>query len=422
MFEVLLVALKLGVTSFGGPVAHIGYFRDEYVTRRRWLDERSYADLVALCQLLPGPASSQVGIAVGMTRAGIGGGVAAWLGFTLPSAALLILFGYGVASFEPLVTSGLLRGLKVVAAAVVAFAVYGMAQSLAPDRRRATIAVLAAIGMLFWRTPLAQVLVIAVAGGAGWVLLRDTVRASGAAPRNASAGVFRSVVCLALFLLLLAGLPLARQLTDSAWLGVFDAFYRSGALVFGGGHVVLPLLQAEVVPAGWVSGDRFIAGYGAAQAVPGPLFTFSAYLGTVMAGPHGWLARWPVRPRGDLPALVSAGDRHPAAVGSAALGRALPRRGRGGQRGGRRSAARRAVRPGMDHGDARSGRRGPGPGRVRHAGLVEAAAVAGGAARRGGRRRARRAVASEPGNPVAITVPAANPAGATPPPPASRYS
>ena len=287
VLEVLLVALRLGLTSFGGPVAHIGYFRDEYVTRRRWLDDRSYADLVALCQLLPGPASSQVGIAVGMTRAGIGGGVAAWIGFTLPSAALLILFGYGVANFEPLVTGGLLRGLKVVAAAVVAFAVYGMAQSLAPDRRRATIAVLAAIGMLFWRTPLAQVLVIVVAGGAGWVLLRDTVRASADAPRNASAGVLRSVVCLALFLLLLAGLPLARQLTDSAWLAVCDAFYRSGALVFGGGHVVLPLLQAEVVPAGWVSGDRFIAGYGAAQAVPGPLFTFSAYLGTVMAGPTG---------------------------------------------------------------------------------------------------------------------------------------
>ena len=165
VLEVLLVALKLGVTSFGGPVAHIGYFRDEYVTRRRWLDERSYADLVALCQLLPGPASSQVGIAVGMTRAGIGGGVAAWLGFTLPSAAALILFGYGVATFEQLVTAGWLRGLKVVAVAVVAFAVYGMAQNLAPDRRRATIAALAAIGMLFWRTPLAQVLVIGLAGG-----------------------------------------------------------------------------------------------------------------------------------------------------------------------------------------------------------------------------------------------------------------
>ena len=287
VLEVLLVALKLGVTSFGGPVAHIGYFRDEYVTRRRWLDERSYADLVALCQLLPGPASSQVGIAVGMTRAGIGGGVAAWLGFTLPSAAALILFGYGVASFEQLVTAGWLRGLKVVAAAVVAFAVYGMAQNLAPDRRRATIAALAAIGMLFWRTPLAQVLVIVLAGGAGWLLLRDFGRPPHGSSSNRSGAVLRTVICLTLFLTLLIGLPVVRQLADNAWLEVFDGFYRSGALVFGGGHVVLPLLQAEVVPGGWVTGDQFIAGYGAAQAVPGPLFTFSAYLGTVMAGPTG---------------------------------------------------------------------------------------------------------------------------------------
>ena len=287
VLEVLLVALKLGVTSFGGPVAHIGYFRDEYVTRRRWLDERSYADLVALCQLLPGPASSQVGIAVGMTRAGIGGGVAAWLGFTLPSAAALILFGYGVATFEQLVTAGWLRGLKVVAAAVVAFAVYGMAQNLAPDRRRATIAALAAIGMLFWRTPLAQVLVIVLAGGAGWLLLRDFGRPPHGSSSNRSGAVLRTVICLTLFLTLLIGLPVVRQLADNAWLEVFDGFYRSGALVFGGGHVVLPLLQAEVVPGGWVTGDQFIAGYGAAQAVPGPLFTFSAYLGTVMAGPTG---------------------------------------------------------------------------------------------------------------------------------------
>ena len=287
VLEVLLVALKLGVTSFGGPVAHIGYFRDEYVTRRRWLDERSYADLVALCQLLPGPASSQVGIAVGMTRAGIGGGLAAWLGFTLPSAAALILFGYGVATFEQLVTAGWLRGLKVVAAAVVAFAVYGMAQNLAPDRRRATIAALAAIGMLFWRTPLAQVLVIVLAGGAGWLLLRDFGRPPHGSSSNRSGAVLRTVICLTLFLTLLIGLPVVRQLADNAWLEVFDGFYRSGALVFGGGHVVLPLLQAEVVPGGWVTGDQFIAGYGAAQAVPGPLFTFSAYLGTVMAGPTG---------------------------------------------------------------------------------------------------------------------------------------
>lgn len=292
VLETLLAALKLGLTSFGGPVAHLGYFRDEYVTRRRWLDERSYADLVALCQLLPGPASSQVGIAVGMTRAGIGGGVAAWLGFTLPSAAALILFGYGVAAFEQLVTAGWLRGLQAVAAAVVANALYGMARALAPDRRRASIAVLAAIGMLFWRTPAAQVLVIALAGAAGWLLVREEADPRRDPPRAAAATaapVRRTVICLALFLLLLIGLPVARQLTGNAWLAVFDGFYRSGALVFGGGHVVLPLLQAEVVPPGWVTGDRFIAGYGAAQAVPGPLFTFSAYLGTVMRGaPGGW--------------------------------------------------------------------------------------------------------------------------------------
>lgn len=288
ILEVLLAALKLGVTSFGGPVAHLGYFRAEYVTRRRWLDDRSYADLVALCQLLPGPASSQVGIAVGMKRAGIGGGVAAWLGFTLPSAAALILFGYGVATFEQLTAAGWLRGLKAVAAAVVAYALYGMAHNLAPDRRRATIAALAAIGMLFWRTPLAQVLVIALAGAAGWLLLRDEA-GSPREPLRAGAGtaVRRTVICLALFLILLAGLPVARQFTDDTWLALIDGFYRSGALVFGGGHVVLPLLQAEVEPAGWVTGDQFIAGYGAAQAVPGPLFTFSAYLGTVMAGPAG---------------------------------------------------------------------------------------------------------------------------------------
>ena len=300
--ETLLAALKLGLTSFGGPVAHLGYFRDEYVTRRRWLDERSYADLVALCQMLPGPASSQVGIAVGMTRAGIGGGIAAWLGFTLPSAAALILFGYGVATFEQLLTAGWLRGLKAVAAAVVANALYGMAHALAPDRRRASIAVLAAIGMLFWRTPLAQVLVIALAGAAGWLLLREEAASRPAPPRAvavrtgaataAAAGassVRRTVICLGLFLLLLLGLPVARQLTGDAWLAVFDGYYRSGALVFGGGHVVLPLLQAEVEPPGWVTGDRFIAGYGAAQAVPGPLFTFAAYLGTVTQGaPGGW--------------------------------------------------------------------------------------------------------------------------------------
>ena len=286
-FEVLLVALRLGLTSFGGPVAHIGYFRDEYVTRRRWLDDAAYADLVALCQLLPGPASSQVGIAVGMHRAGLPGGIAAWVGFTAPSAAALILFGTGVSAFDHLIVQGWLRGLKVVAAAVVAFALLGMARSLAPDARRATIAIAAAIAMLLWRTPLAQVLVIVIAAAAGRLLLQGVVPPAGAGSPSARARPSAAVASLALFAILLGGLPLLRQFVTSEPLDVFDAFYRSGSLVFGGGHVVLPLLQAEVVPPGWVTGEQFIAGYGAAQAVPGPLFTFSAYLGTVMRGSVG---------------------------------------------------------------------------------------------------------------------------------------
>jgi chromate transporter len=290
LFEVLLVALKLGLTSFGGPVAHLGYFRDEYVSKRKWLTDHAYADLVALCQFLPGPASSQVGMAVGMTRAGIGGGVAAWIGFTLPSAAMLILFGYGVTAFGDLAAGGWLRGLKAVAVAVVAFAVYGMARTLTPDRTRASVAIVAAIAMLFWRTPLTQVLVIAAAGAAGVLLLKDTPPAPTETPPATAGGALSMVIGLGAFLLLLAGLPIARQVADGEWLRVFDGFYRAGSLVFGGGHVVLPLLEAEVVPAGWITRDQFIAGYGMAQAVPGPLFTFSAYLGTVMTGPpSGWI-------------------------------------------------------------------------------------------------------------------------------------
>ena len=286
-FEVLLAALRLGLTSFGGPVAHIGYFRDEYVTRRRWLDDAAYADLVALCQMLPGPASSQVGIAVGMHRAGLPGGIAAWVGFTAPSAAALILFGSGVSAFDHLVVQGWLRGLQVVAAAVVAFALLGMARTLAPDARRATIAIAAAIAMLLWRTPLAQVLVIVIAAAAGRLLLQGVVPPAGAGSPSVRARPYAAVASLALFAVLLGGLPILRQFVTSEPLDVFDAFYRSGSLVFGGGHVVLPLLQAEVAPPGWVTSEQFIAGYGAAQAVPGPLFTFSAYLGTVMRGSVG---------------------------------------------------------------------------------------------------------------------------------------
>jgi chromate transporter len=290
--EVLGVSTRLGLTSFGGPVAHLGYFREEYVTRRRWLDEARYADLVALCQFLPGPASSQVGMAIGIMRAGLPGGVAAWLGFTLPSALALVAFAYGLQAVG-VADAGWLHGLKVVAVAVVAQAVWGMARSLAPDRPRASLAIAAALAVLASRTAAVQALVIVAAGLIGWRLLPAPETPATTAMR---AGFRKGVAvgALALFFGLLVGLPVARAMAPSQALAVFDSFYRAGSLVFGGGHVVLPLLQAEVVPPGWVTNEAFIAGYGAAQAVPGPLFTFAAYLGAVMreppSGPSG--AAW----------------------------------------------------------------------------------------------------------------------------------
>lgn len=281
------MALRLGLTSFGGPVAHLGYFREEYVVRRRWLPEPAYADLVALCQFLPGPASSQVGIAVGILRAGLPGGLAAWLGFTLPSALLLVAFAHGVRGLD-LGAAGWLHGLKVVAVAVVAQAVWGMARTLCPDRPRATLAVLGALAALLVPTAAGQVGVIAAAGLAGWGLLRPPPPGESGAIR-VPFGPAPAVGALALFFVLLAGAPVLRHLAPGPALAVFDSFYRTGSLVFGGGHVVLPLLQAEVVPPGWVSSEQFVAGYGAAQAVPGPLFTFAAYLGAAMAPrPGGW--------------------------------------------------------------------------------------------------------------------------------------
>jgi chromate transporter len=283
VLEVLGVATRLGLTSFGGPIAHLGYFREEYVTRRKWIDDQTYADLVALCQFLPGPASSQVGISIGTLRAGLLGGLAAWIGFTLPSAFALVIFAYGVNAIGA-TDAGWLHGLKIVAVAVVAQAVWGMARTLCPDRERATIAVVAALIALASQTAVSQVLIIAVAGLIGWRLL-----GAGAPPPaptiRVPVGRRASLVAWALFFGLLIGLPLARQIVPSLPLAVFDSFYRVGSLVFGGGHVVLPLLQAEVVPPGWVTNEQFIAGYGAAQAVPGPLFTFSAYLGAVMPAP-----------------------------------------------------------------------------------------------------------------------------------------
>ena len=287
--EVLIAFIRLGLTSFGGPVAHLGYFRHEFVERRKWLNEHTYADLVALCQFLPGPASSQVGIALGIRRAGLLGGLAAWIGFTLPSAAALILFAYGVTTVGDVADSGWLRGLKIAAVAVVALAVWGMAGNLCPDHPRATMAIAAAIALLIWPTAIGQVATIAVAGIIGWRLLPESQTDSGPV-QPFPVGRVVAVFCLALFGILLVGLPVLRQVVSNEHLQVFDSFYRSGSLVFGGGHVVLPLLQAQVVPPGWVGNEEFIAGYGAAQAVPGPLFTFSAYLGTMLYGnQNAWL-------------------------------------------------------------------------------------------------------------------------------------
>ncbi|MFZ5568116.1 MAG: chromate efflux transporter [Pseudomonadota bacterium] len=286
--EVFLAFLKLGLTSFGGPVAHLGYFRTEFVERRGWLDEKSYADLVALCQFLPGPASSQVGMALGLQRAGWLGSLMAWIGFTLPSALALIAFAYGIAQYGGLAASGAVHGLKVVAVAVVAQAVWGMAKSLCPDRTRAALAIFAALLTLLLPTWLGQIGAILACGLVGWWLVRLTHQEP---VPHTGCGVSRTVGTLALllFAVLLFGLPLLVLATGSPLWALVEGFYRSGSLVFGGGHVVLPLLQSTVVPGGTVSNAEFLAGYGAAQAVPGPLFTFAAYLGAVMDGPlSGW--------------------------------------------------------------------------------------------------------------------------------------
>jgi chromate transporter len=287
--EVFLAFLHLGLTSFGGPIAHLGYFREEFVARRKWVGERAYADLVALCQFLPGPASSQVGIGIGLAKGGLPGAVAAWIGFTAPSALALILFGLGVASYGEFLNAGVLHGLKVVAVAVVAQAVWGMARGLCPDALRSTVAVLAAIAALTWPTALGQIGVIVAGALAGLAFLRAP-----ADEHHVALGIDVSrplaIGALALFFALLAGLPALAAAFPSHALALVDSFYRTGSLVFGGGHVVLPLIQSEVVPPGWVTNDEFLAGYGAAQAVPGPLFTFAAYLGTVMGpAPNGWL-------------------------------------------------------------------------------------------------------------------------------------
>jgi chromate transporter len=285
--EVLLVFLKLGLTSFGGPIAHIGYFRSEFVERRKWLDEQSYADLVALCQFLPGPASSQVGFSLGLMRAGYRGALAAWTGFTLPSAIALVLFAYGASGLSGPVGTGLVHGLKLVAVAIVAQAVWGMARTLCPDRERASIATVAALIILFSTSSVAQIGAILLGGIAGLWLCR-AAQPSGESHFAVPVSRAAALAALAAFLILLVGLPILVRLWPSSSIALFDAFYRSGALVFGGGHVVLPLLREAVVTPGWVGDDVFLTGYGAAQAVPGPLFTFAAYLGAVVkTSPHG---------------------------------------------------------------------------------------------------------------------------------------
>ena len=285
--EVLLIFLKLGLSCFGGPIAHIGYFRNEFVVRRRWLGEQAYADLVALCQFLPGPASSQVGFSIGLMRAGYLGAAAAWTGFTLPSAILLVLFAYGAEFLHGTIGAGLLHGLKLVAVAIVAQAVWGMARTLCPDRERASIAAIAALIILLTGSSIAQIGAIVFGAIAGlWLCRNGQPSEAGhiAVPVSRRA----AIAALVVFFALLVVLPVVRNLGTIPGVALFEAFYRSGALVFGGGHVVLPLLREAFVTPGWVSDDAFLAGYGAAQAVPGPLFTFAAYLGTVAnQPPHG---------------------------------------------------------------------------------------------------------------------------------------
>ncbi|WP_438824023.1 chromate transporter [Bacillus sp. JJ1773] len=279
--------MKLGLTSFGGPVAHLGYFHQEYVKRRKWLDEKSYADLVALCQFLPGPASSQVGIGIGVIRGGFLGGILAFIGFTLPSVIALILFAQ-LLSNEAIGTTSWIHGLKIVAVVVVAHAILGMAQKLAPDLKRKTIALFAIVATLFWQTAFSQIGIILLSGVLGYLFYKnsiDQIEKQNHFPLSKRL----AFGCLLIFVLLLIGLPVLREMTNLDWVALFDSFYRSGSLVFGGGHVVLPLLEREFVPTGWLSEEAFLAGYGATQAVPGPLFTFAAYIGAIINGWQGGL-------------------------------------------------------------------------------------------------------------------------------------
>lgn len=290
LIEIFLIFFRLGLTSFGGPIAHLSYFHDEFVKRRKWIDEHAYADLVALCQFLPGPASSQLGIAIGLSRGRIPGAVAAWLGFTLPSALILVLFGLGLTHYGADIHAPWLHGLKLAAAAVVAQAVWGMSVKLCPDRERASIAVVAAIIALTFTPAWTQLAVIFLGGVAGGLYFKQAHELPHS-PIGTNVSHRTGLISITLFLGLLFLLPFLVQASGAQTVRLFDSFYRVGALVFGGGHVVLPLLQTEVVNPGWISKDAFLAGYGAAQAVPGPLFTFAAYIGAVSKTEvSSWLA------------------------------------------------------------------------------------------------------------------------------------
>lgn len=283
LIEVFWVSLKLGVTSFGGPIAHLGYFYDEYSRRRKWLDERTYTDLVALSQFLPGPASSQVGMGIGVIRAGLLGGILSWIGFTLPSFMILVLFAKLFQAWN-LQESSWIHGLKIVAIAIVAQAVWGLGKKLASDQKRVSIAFLATIGTLLWQHPLSQVVIILLAGLWGMIFLKQ-VTSSSQVSLDIPIRRATSISFLITFALLLFLLPLIRHLNPNAWTVIIDLFYRAGAFVFGGGHVVLPLIENEIIPLGWIDSQAFLAGYGAAQAIPGPMFTFASYLGALT---NGW--------------------------------------------------------------------------------------------------------------------------------------
>lgn len=287
LLEILFVSTRLGLTSFGGPIAHLGYFHEEYIRRRKWMDEKSYADLVALCQFLPGPASSQVGIGIGAMRAGVLGGIVSFIGFTLPSVIALIIFALILQGID-VGNAGWIHGLKIVAVAVVAHAIIGMAKNLTPDLNRKAIALISLVITLLWQTAFTQVGVIILSGVLGYIIYKKGKEDEETTLQFPISRGF-AILCLSLFFGLLIFLPILREATALNWIAVFDSFYRSGSLVFGGGHVVLPLLERELVPTGWLSEEAFLAGYGAAQAVPGPLFTFAAYLGAVMNGWQGGL-------------------------------------------------------------------------------------------------------------------------------------